>query len=463
MPRRKFAWLTPEVIDEGDLVCHPLLIPRVFSPMVMGALWELTQAYNWEESGAVTIAEITELMTALLVSANETECGVLNMDVRQSPLDPCVLEKEISPDLWEAFADLTQCAGEELLKRYNPTTGELETSPDGTTWTENRGIDPRFTGVRNVLGAAVDCGDAQYVVGYIQEYLERSLDDLDLVGNIMSAVGIATGVLIAVLSGGVLAAAVVPMIAAIYSAGASVVRAALTNAVWEELVCIVYCELAALSEVTNEKYDAIRAAVLADIGGIAGETLWNAITSMGPVGLQNAIALQQSASGVPADCDDCSCNEPWTECSFNGDGRRIWVDSDVRAWSHLPVSPGVYDAVNDKMLGSNQGTTGTTRYRGVTIEITFPDQIITNVHYRGFASHTTNAANVLHQIRLLKDGVLVASQSQTGTGEKIFDWNGSVEADEIELICRADRINATATCEIREVCVTGEGLNPFEV
>lgn len=461
MPRRKFAWLTPDAVDEGDLICHPLLIPRVFSPMIMGALWELTQDYNWEESGAVTIADATQWMTALLVSANETECGVASMDVRQSPTDPCVLEKEIAPDTWEAFADLTQCAGEELLKRYNPTTGELESSPDGTTWTENRGIDPRFTGVRNALSTAVDCDDAKYIVGYVQEYLERSLDDLDLAGNIMSAVGIATGVLIAVLSGGILAAAVIPMIAAIYNVGASAVRTALTSAVWEELVCIVFCELDSLTEVSDDKYDAIRAAVLADIGGIAGQTLWNAITSMGPVGLQNAIALQQSASGVPADCDDCSCNEPWSECSFNGLGQRIWVESETRVWSNFAKIAGSYDSVNDRYDGSLQGIASTTRFHGTTLEINFSPQIITHVDATGWASHTTNTATVLYHIALLRNGVVVASAGLTGTGTKQVVWDGSVESDEIVVTVRAGRINQSPTSFISEICVEGNGINPF--
>jgi len=60
-------WLTPETLPEDD-DCRPLLIPASseWLAIVSGALTELTQKWNWQQQGAVTVAEATAAMQAMI-------------------------------------------------------------------------------------------------------------------------------------------------------------------------------------------------------------------------------------------------------------------------------------------------------------------------------------------------------------------------------------------------------------
>lgn len=70
-------WLTPESIPEGDL-CRPLSIPddTAWLALVSGALTELTKPYNWEQGGALTVAETVERMQALVDAYYASPCAM---------------------------------------------------------------------------------------------------------------------------------------------------------------------------------------------------------------------------------------------------------------------------------------------------------------------------------------------------------------------------------------------------
>ena len=60
-------YLTPDEIPEDD-ICRPLTIPSstAWLAIVSGALRELTQPYNWEQLGAVTVDEAVERMQQMV-------------------------------------------------------------------------------------------------------------------------------------------------------------------------------------------------------------------------------------------------------------------------------------------------------------------------------------------------------------------------------------------------------------
>jgi len=60
-------WLTPETLPEGT-DCRPLLIPASseWLAIVSGALTELTQKWNWEQFGSVTVNEAIEAMQSMI-------------------------------------------------------------------------------------------------------------------------------------------------------------------------------------------------------------------------------------------------------------------------------------------------------------------------------------------------------------------------------------------------------------
>jgi hypothetical protein len=69
-------YLTPDEIPEGD-DCRPLFIPddTAWLAIVSGALTELTQKYNWEQFGTVTVDEAVARMQTMVDQYYEDACG----------------------------------------------------------------------------------------------------------------------------------------------------------------------------------------------------------------------------------------------------------------------------------------------------------------------------------------------------------------------------------------------------
>lgn len=128
----------PAVIDPPR-VCVRLMIPndpdhlRAF----WGTLWELTFWNNWQRDpdhkGAALAAVWKDvLFQAQALNLTLEACGEF-MDVRQSPIDPCILEKSADGVIWSAFADLSLCMPR--ITR-NPATGHYRWSVDDITFYE---------------------------------------------------------------------------------------------------------------------------------------------------------------------------------------------------------------------------------------------------------------------------------------------------------------------------------------
>jgi len=69
-------WLTPDNIPEDD-TCRPLSIPAdsVWLALVSGALTELTQKYNWQKFGTLTVAETVARMQLIVDGYYDDPCA----------------------------------------------------------------------------------------------------------------------------------------------------------------------------------------------------------------------------------------------------------------------------------------------------------------------------------------------------------------------------------------------------
>lgn len=147
MPKRRNAWHTPdETWSEAGTSCRPLFVPDSLMPYFMGALQSLTELWNWEKVSDTGIEpqEAVAVFAEAIHRMTVEPCGG-EMILRQNPTSPCVLEFSLDGGLvWTQFADLSLCVStggtttdefDTGTIRENPTTGELEYSPDsGTTW-----------------------------------------------------------------------------------------------------------------------------------------------------------------------------------------------------------------------------------------------------------------------------------------------------------------------------------------
>lgn len=67
------AFLTPDTLA-GDPVCFPLYIPGHLFHYVVGALGELTEAYNWESFGSVTTVAAAQFFDEALLALVSNDC-----------------------------------------------------------------------------------------------------------------------------------------------------------------------------------------------------------------------------------------------------------------------------------------------------------------------------------------------------------------------------------------------------
>lgn len=73
-------WLTPDSIPEGG-ICRPLFIPddTVWLALVSGALTELTQKWNWQKFGTLTVEETISEMQAIIDGYYSNECSTCEL------------------------------------------------------------------------------------------------------------------------------------------------------------------------------------------------------------------------------------------------------------------------------------------------------------------------------------------------------------------------------------------------
>lgn len=133
-------WITPPTLP-GEFYCRELRIPDdpYLIGAVMGALWPLAYPGSWEETpGGCSATDTAAAMLAMIWDAygDDGVCGG-NMDVRQSLLDPCTLEKSFDGgETWEPWANLLLCAAEAAPPAlaggaYRVSAGVPEYSLDG--------------------------------------------------------------------------------------------------------------------------------------------------------------------------------------------------------------------------------------------------------------------------------------------------------------------------------------------
>lgn len=91
----------------------------------------------------------------------------------------------------------------------------------------------------------------------------------------------------------------------------SAVRAALTDDVYEQFKCILYCHISDSAFFDGAAWEAVRSDILAQITGIAGIFLEHLVYLLGNGGLSN---LARSGGASEGDCGDCECEPCLDEC-----------------------------------------------------------------------------------------------------------------------------------------------------
>lgn len=193
--------------------------------------------------------------------------------------------------------------------RYNPDCDCVQqTSDGGATWFNQPGQDPRTSPallIPPVSSAQPNCDTAASIVANFRDGLTATLLSLSQGANAVGAASVLL-TLLEFLSGiGILIQLIIDFCSVIVSIGVTGVEAAFTDGVYDELTCIIMCDVGTDGSVSASQFAQIQSDVAIHFGALSDVNLvfqgW--LAQLGNVGLQNVAALKH----ISGDCDSCDC------------------------------------------------------------------------------------------------------------------------------------------------------------
>lgn len=194
--------------------------------------------------------------------------------------------EEVSPSnvRWEETCDCVQ-----------------QTADGGATWTDNPGIDPRhFGGYRlpPVGGEDPRCQAAANMVKCIHD----SIDAVTNAVNEAQSVTAMLAVFVVFIPGiGALLALIWAVAEAFFTIGFTVIGAAFTTDVYDQLTCIFFANIGEDGQVSATQMGGILSDINSQIGGTVFAVMNYILQTWGEVGLSNAGAVGNAS----ADCSAC--------------------------------------------------------------------------------------------------------------------------------------------------------------
>lgn len=215
--------------------------------------------------------------------------------------------------------------------RYNSDCDCIQFTPDnGTTWVNDPSDDPRSAPkflMPPLTGSDIPCRAAANMV----EQIQNTFGAISTATSAIQIAGGLLGILLVLLVGaGILFDIVLAVAEAISSITLTVIEAAFTAEVYDEIRCILYCHLDASGRISDTGLTAAQAEIDTACGSTVGDVFALFIQMWGVNGFNNAGAM----GDAPHDCSECSactwCYEWPDEASLLADG---WTHADDTAIS----------------------------------------------------------------------------------------------------------------------------------
>jgi len=418
-PRSSFVVpVTPPGVDPDAGPFFYLAVQVDWLPFVLGALSQLRMKSTWltatDADNRLAIDRAT-LLTNMLAAPGVATPGV----------DP-------PPPIWT---------------RYNPMTGDVETSTDmGSTWVPSPASDPRtIVFVGNPMTVDQKCNSAASATRYIARLIGNVADGI---GAGATALGISSSLVAWLAPVGqyaVLVLVLVDLAAALIAIGAGVITGAMTSTVYDTLECILYCNMSDDGFLTA----AAMSNVLDDIGTQIGgtpEIILDALFSvMGWANITNAGYLQLDTDT----CTGCGCT--WCyDFDFTA-GPETWLSNDgaqlIPPWSTI-------DRGGNPAYRIVQIHTGTRPAFTVTrFDLTFT-----------YTAGSYNAAQNRYALTW-NGGILLASGAALTTGTHTVSWTGTqtgvTDLGAAVVTSRQATPSYSGAATITSIHLEGTGENPF--
>lgn len=330
--------------------CRRLLIPNTpeWHGIISGLLLDLIYPSNWVSDGGVDPQVAADAMYQMLLAFWASNCDEDVMDIRQSPTNPCILEKTYDGATWEPWADLSLCVPE---MRTDPATGKIQLSGDGgatwetvpdAPWPTAPGVPyaPEPTPQNGADDAAKRCNAAANAALGISELYRETFGAIGA-GIMNNIIGLnyfmrdVNRTLFDLLYQDEYALIQAEDIASNYDSQYWQAPA-LDTAAMEALTCLLYDNATADAEgVVTFNYGAVVDNVIADLGVNPGTAVTLLLGYMAAPGLNSAGSIKAITNA------DCLCDDPVaTYYRLGGDGT-----------ANMTAEFTNYDAVNDWYVG----------------------------------------------------------------------------------------------------------------
>jgi len=228
--------------------------------------------------------------------------------------------------------------------RYDDDCDCTQSTPDGgTTWIDNPGIDPRHSPALQLppLTTSDPRCDAAHSM---RVQLEKFINTIVTVATQGAGASAILGVLAVFMPEiAILWLLCTEVMGGLLSIGQSVINAAFTTPIYDQLECIFYCHIDTDGICSAEALAAIEAQIGDDIGGVVQAVMALYLTLTGEVGLTNSGAIASEAG----DCSGCDCSTCYTWLFEDADGgwvpyigRGTWVST--QGWTAVIQGLGGY-------------------------------------------------------------------------------------------------------------------------
>jgi len=188
--------------------------------------------------------------------------------------------------------------------RYDPDTDTVQRKVNGT-WVDAPESDPR---THTTFPPRITSGPACDGAESVKDALKGQIDSIiTAIANASTAFTIA-GIILGLFSFGVFAIFIsiaLTIADAMIGAGASALTAALTEPVYEQFRCILYCHMDTSGRLNPGSLSTVQSEVSSEIGGLAAVTLNAMLSLAGEGGINNLASLGVSTG----DCGDCDCGD----------------------------------------------------------------------------------------------------------------------------------------------------------
>lgn len=455
MPKKTQAeqrgYLLPETINPPQVpICICIPCDRNHALAFLGQINDLGYWWNWERDELKQGTEAARVWRQIYddVDRQLRECGVFDMGCG--------------------------CNDKPTRQRINED-GFLEVSyDDGETWQIDTADDPRFSNpiLPEPSGGVDKCIAANSIVTALQELQQQEYEALLAGTNLLQTLyNIAAAFIGLVIAAPI---ALIPaIIALLISALINIIADqipedfddAFTEATWQDLLCILYCEMEADGSFTSSSWLTVKDRVVSEIGGYAGITwLHDTINLMGVVGLTNASRLGYGGS---RDCSGCDCATEWCYLfDFAASGDEDW---EALASGGSPfgvfVSGQYWNATDEVDTISNPDIGARMVYIGRDMDArTITRIVVTYDLTKGsYDSPTAPGLGIATDAgSLLTRGINTLAN---GTNLEV-EWSGSAVAEQVTVFIRASRDQTSpyvysGMAHIKAIRIEGLGANPF--